>query len=196
KALNINSRDYVLVASTHNTEELQIYNVWKTLNRSELLIIAPRHPERRHVIIKQINCDNLAVRSKNDRVTEQTKVYLLDTIGELKDYFSDAQLVIMGGSFVPIGGHNILEPASFNCAIITGPHMENFQEELELLLTNEAILQVTTMPELSNTLSSLLENKTRKTTLINNTKKLSLKAKDILNNYTKLIVPEHISRPK
>jgi len=181
-------RDYILLASTHNTEELQIYNVWKALNRSELLIIAPRHPERSGSIVRQLNCDDIAIRSKNDAITKQTKVYLLDTVGELKNYFSDAQLVIMGGSFEPIGGHNILEPASFNSAIITGPHMENFLEELALLLTSKAIIQVATMSELSTTLLNLLENKKQKTTLINNTKKISHQAQDVLDNYIKLIV--------
>ena len=184
------NRDYILVASTHNNEEFQIYNTWKALNRSELLIIAPRHPERSATIVKQLDCDAIAIRSKNDVITDQTKVYLLDTIGELKNYFSNAQLVIMGGSFVPIGGHNILEPASFNSAIITGPHMENFREELGLLIASKAILQVSTMKELSGTLIKLLEDKTYKANLIDNTTKISHQTKKVLADYIKLIIPE------
>ncbi len=187
-AININ-REYVLLASTHKNEELQIYNVWKKLKRSELLIIAPRHPERSAAIIKQLNCKNIAVRSKNNPITEKTEVYLLDTVGELKNYFSNANLVIMGGSFSPVGGHNILEPASFNKAIITGPFMENFKDELTIMLKNKAILQASSVDELKELLIILLENKNHRTMLENNTISLSHNSQKILDDYTKQILP-------
>jgi 3-deoxy-D-manno-octulosonic-acid transferase len=179
-------RTYVLVASTHKEEELQIYNIWKELKRKELLIIAPRHPERSTVIVKQLNCREISVKSKSDAITNRTQVYLLDTIGELKNYFLNAQFVIMGGSFSPIGGHNIVEPASFNSAIITGPHMENFNEELELMLRKKAILQVSSIEKLKQQIEKLLENAEYRNTLKNNTKKLldnSTKTLDVYTNY-------------
>ena len=181
-------RTYVLVASTHKEEELQIYNIWKDLKRKELLIIAPRHPERSAVIIKQLNCSEISVKSKSDVITNRTQVYLLDTIGELKNYFFNAQLVIMGGSFSPIGGHNIVEPASFNSAIITGPHMENFNEELELMLRKKAILQVSSIEKLKQQIEKLLENADYRNTLKNNTKKLLDNSKKTLDVYTNHIL--------
>lgn len=183
-------REYILLASTHSNEELQIYNKWKELNRNELLIIAPRHPERSAAIVKQLSCKDITIRSKNQAIGKQTKVYLLDTVGELKNYFSNAQLVIMGGSFTPIGGHNILEPASFNSAIITGPHMENFKEELTLMLEKEAIIQVSSIDELTEALTKLLNDPVFKTTLQNNAAEISHNSQEILDNYMRLILPD------
>ena len=184
-------REYVLFASTHKDEELLLYKVWKTLNRDELLIIAPRHPERSTSIIKQLNIENIAIRSKGDAITEKTEVYLLDTVGELKNYFSDTKLVVMGGSFVPIGGHNILEPASFNKAIITGPYMDNFKEELKMMQTYNAIVQTTSENELKKYLQKILEEKSYRDSLISNTKNIASNIEHILDSYSELILSEN-----
>ena len=183
-------RDYVLLASTHQNEEQQIYNIWKKLNRSELLVIAPRHPERRASIIKQLDCDNITIRSKKQLITDKTEVFLLDTVGELKSYFKNAKLVIMGGSFTPIGGHNILEPASYNTTVITGPYMENFKEELDLMLEKKAIVQVGSYKELGDCLTKLLNDESHRMSLQNNTNDLTHNAEKILEDYSELILDE------
>ena len=184
------NRSYVLAASTHAEEECQIYTIWKKLNREELLIIVPRHPERAASIAKKLNCDNLSIRSKKQPITDKTKVFLLDTVGELKNYFKNAKLVIMGGSFTAIGGHNILEPASYNNAIITGPYMENFKEELELMIDNNAIIQVTSYQALEKELINLLDNLNDRTSLQNKTKELTHNVEVILDSYTTLILKQ------
>ncbi len=181
-------REYVLAASTHDDEESQIYKLWKTLNRKELLIIAPRHPERATAIIKKLQCDNISIRSKNEVITEKTEVFLLDTVGELKNYFKNAKLVIMGGSFTPVGGHNILEPASFNSAIITGPYMENFKQELALMLEKEAISQVASINELKESLNRLLSDEKYRNVLQANTATLTHNVETIMNAYTSHIL--------
>jgi 3-deoxy-D-manno-octulosonic-acid transferase len=185
-------REYVLVVSTHKDEEYQIYDTWKKLHRNELLVIAPRHPERSASIVNQLDTNAIAIRSKNQSISETTEIFLLDTVGELKNYFDRAKVVIMGGSFIPIGGHNILEPASYNCAIITGPYMDNFKEELSLLLDNKAIIHINSKlqayPQLQKLLTKLLDDENERTTLQNNTKKLSHDVKNILDDYTDLIV--------
>ena len=182
------NRGYVLAASTHDDEELQIYTIWKKLNREELLIIAPRHPERATSIVKKLNCDNLSIRSKKQPVTDKTKVFLLDTVGELKNYFKNAKLVIMGGSFVPVGGHNVLEPASFNSAILTGPYMENFNQELSLMLEKKAIVQVSSIGELEEQLNKLLNDEKYREVLQANTTTLTHNVEEILKAYTDLIL--------
>jgi len=183
-------KEYVLLASTHNDEELQFFNLWKKLNRRELLIIVPRHPERGPSIAKQLDCQQLAMKSRGDELTRQTDVFILDTIGELKNYFSKAKVVIMGGSFTPIGGHNILEPAAFNKAIITGPYMENFKDELNLMLKQDAIIQVTTFTDLEKQLIELLDNLEARSALQDNTATLSHNVEQILSDYTKLILEQ------
>jgi 3-deoxy-D-manno-octulosonic-acid transferase len=184
------NRDYVLFASTHQDEERQFYNIWKQLNRDELLVIAPRHPERGTSIINQLDCRDIAVRSKDDEITGQTKIFLLDTIGELKDLFAKAKLVIMGGSFTAIGGHNIMEPASYHKAIITGPHMENFKQELDLMLDKKAIIQVSSYDKLEKQLAKLLDDEHYRSVVQNNTKKISHNVEIILEEYTRLILSE------
>jgi len=184
-------REYVLVASTHDDEELQIYQAWKHLERSELLLIAPRHPERSAAIVKKLNCDKIAIRSKQQPVKDNTEVFLLDTVGELKDYFTDAKLVIMGGSFVSIGGHNILEPASRHRAIITGPYMENFVEELNFMKRQNAILQILSIDELAPLLQKLLDDEDYRKQYETNTEKLSTNVGRILDDYTALILSDH-----
>lgn len=190
--IDFKNREYVLVASTHQDEEKQIYTLWKTLNRNELLVIAPRHPERSSSIIKQLDCQNIAIRSKNETITQQTEVFLLDTVGELRGLFSAAKLVIMGGSFVSVGGHNIMEPASYNRAIITGPQMKNFAEELALMLDNEAIIQITSVAQpygqLKQQLVRLLDDQQARQELESNTAKISHDAEKVLSDYTDIII--------
>ena len=183
-------REYVILASTHKDEELLFYNIWKTLNRDELLIIAPRHPERSRSIIKQLNVKNIAVRSKNGLITKKTEVYLLDTVGELKNYYPESKLVVMGGSFVPTGGHNILEPASFHKAIITGPYMDNFSEELTMMQKYNAIIQATSQRELKIQLQKALEENTFRNSVIENTRNITSNLEHVLDNYLKLIIPD------
>ena len=185
----VTQRDYVLVASSHNDEEGQITKAWNTLNRNELLVIAPRHPERRDSIIKQLGLDSdaIALRSQNDTVNEKTRVYLLDTIGELMQWFSAAKLIIMAGSFIHRGGHNILEPAHFGKAIIFGPHMESFVDESELLVSKGAALQVQSFEELGKTIAVLLDNKASRVELEDNTIKTLQPFTSIVNDYADVI---------
>lgn len=189
--LRIN-REYVLLASTHQDEELQIYNVWKKLDRDELLVIAPRHPERCDSIIKQLDCNDIAIRKSNQNIqssniTEQTKVFILNTVGELTSLFEKSKVVIMGGSFVAIGGHNILEPASYNKAIITGPHMENFKDELDLMKSKQAILQTKSYEELQIEIAKLLDDENYRNNLEKNTEELTHDVEKVLEDYSKLI---------
>jgi 3-deoxy-D-manno-octulosonic-acid transferase len=190
------SRDYVLLASTHDDEDRQFFDVWNSLKRDELLIIAPRHPERADSIIRQIKSIRSDVtftqRSKGEMPThdtgDDTDVFLLDTVGELKNYFANAKLVIMGGSFVAVGGHNILEPASYGCAIITGPYMENFSDELALMKDNDAIVQVDDMQQMSETLKVLLDDDAKRQVLADNTEKVSQDVSKLLDDYAAIVL--------
>ena len=119
-------------ASTHPGEEEQAARVHKALkmeNPDALTIIVPRHPERGDEIKKMLEEDGLQVtqRSKGEEITSDTDIYVADTLGELGVFFEVVKLVVMGGSFVPHGGHNPIEPAQLGCGIIYGPHMFNFK---------------------------------------------------------------------
>ncbi|HEY9050485.1 MAG TPA: 3-deoxy-D-manno-octulosonic acid transferase [Gammaproteobacteria bacterium] len=158
---NFTDRAFVLAASTHDDEEYQLTNIWKQLQRQDyLLVIVPRHPERGPVIMRQLqNLQlNIALRSRNDAINEKTDVYIADTIGELMAFIEKASLVIMGGSLIARGGQNLLEPARLERPIIVGPHMENFQAEVNMFLEHQACVQVKHNDELAVVLNKLLDN--------------------------------------
>jgi 3-deoxy-D-manno-octulosonic-acid transferase len=183
-------RDYVVVASSHDSEELQITECWKQLNRDELLVIAPRHPERGEQISKQLAGYNIAMRSKDQPVTEDTQVYLLDTVGELTSWFADAKIIVMAGSFIHRGGHNILEPAHFGKAIIFGPHMESFNDEVEILLSGNAALQASSIDDLKNLLPTLLDSAAAREQLQTNATKTVAPFATILSDYADVVERE------
>ncbi|MBI3774123.1 MAG: 3-deoxy-D-manno-octulosonic acid transferase [Gammaproteobacteria bacterium] len=154
-------RPYLLAASTHHDEELQLARLWQDLALNDfMLVIAPRHPHRAKAILGQLATLrlNVAVRSRGDTVTAQTAVYLADTLGELPAFIRGSALVFMGGSLVPAGGHNILEPARAGKAVVFGPHMRNFTDEARTLLSANAAVQVRDVAELGAHLTRLLNN--------------------------------------
>lgn len=129
-------RRYWLAASTHDDEELRLAELHRQLEVSGLLlVIAPRHPQRKKAIIRQLAALNLniAIRSEGARITDNTDIYLADTLGEMNSLMSYADFVFMGGSLVPVGGHNVLEPARMGKAILSGPHTKNIASEIESL---------------------------------------------------------------
>ena len=131
------ARPWVLAASTREGEELLIARQWRQQASGErLLIIVPRHPGRRAEILRELaplGC-RIRVRSRGEEPDADTDIYLADTFGELPAFIAGSEFVIMGGSFVPKGGQNILEVARAGKAVIFGPHMDNFRDEARLFL--------------------------------------------------------------
>ena len=162
------NRPYVLAASTRDGEERLIAECWKELALEEyLLIIVPRHPKRLHQILRDLQPLELtvAIRSRKESITEQTQIYLADTFGELGQFISGSQFVIMGGSFKPFGGQNILEVARAGKGVIFGPYMANFSNEAGLFLQHQAGLQVKTQADLSAAIARLLSEPDRANSL-------------------------------
>jgi len=179
-------RPFVLAASTHEDEELQLANMWQEMQvREELLVIAPRHPNRSNSIIKQLNSLSVkfAVRSRNDTLQADTQVYLADTLGELTGFMASAELVVMGGSFVPVGGHNILEPAMLGKAMLFGPYMHNFAEETKGLLEQQAAIQVDDYQQLQLKLAELLQDNSKRQVLGERAQQFILQSSNVLENY-------------
>jgi len=141
-------QDYVLAASTHDDEELQLAQAWLATTSEQLLVIAPRHAERGARLAKSLNALQkeidpalpiIAVRSQGQQPTPQSKIYLADTLGELNDWYAHATAAFVGGSLIKRGGHNVLEPARYATPIIVGPHTFNFKKEVQLLFDEQAI---------------------------------------------------------
>lgn len=173
---------YWLVASTHEGEEALVLEAYQTLKQDfpQLkLVLVPRHPERFPAVERLIHASGLTYIKRSETsfeaFTNQADLWLIDSIGELLIFYAFADIALVGGSFVPIGGHNILEPAYFAKPIIVGPYMEENQETLTFFKKNKAIIQ-TNAKELPMVLSSLVNDKKRrlelgeraKQTLVNN----------------------------
>ncbi len=143
----------VVFASSHKGEEEQFLEAFEALRASfpELrAVLAPRHPERADTVAELIAGRGLEYRRRSALSPEspnppESRIILLDTIGELMDVFALGSVACMGGSFVPVGGHNPLEPINAHCPVIFGPHMENFKDMTGKVTHAKAGLQVTSL---------------------------------------------------
>lgn len=180
------SRPYVLAASTHDNEELRFLKLWKARNRHRyLLVIAPRHPDRLRDILTQLKpmTRAIALRSKHHAANDHTDVYIVDTLGELAGFMAGADVVFIGGSLIPHGGHNILEPARLGKPIVFGPYMENFGDEARILLDNEAAIQIADDDALEASLTRLLESPEERDELGRRAKAIVRQYQDVAERY-------------
>lgn len=150
-----------LAASTHDGEEALVARVHKQLVRDIpdlLTLIAPRHPARGTTIASELRGQGLTVaqRSKGELLTSDTNIYLADTLGEMGLFFRLAPLAFLGGSFVDVGGHNPMEAARLDSAILFGPSMYNFDASVEALTEAGAARQTMTEDELTTAVQHLL----------------------------------------
>ncbi len=136
-----------VMASTHADDEKIALNAHREILKQHpdaLLVLVPRHPERFEQVAKL--CINqkfsLLKRSQQQAINDDTQVWLMDSLGELMAMYSLASLVVMGGSFSTIGGHNPLEPALFKKAIIVGPDMTNFNEIMQQLRQVQGLVEL------------------------------------------------------
>ncbi len=182
-------RDYVLAASSRDGEERLIVEAWQRSGREELLVIAPRHPQRLAAILSELKPFGLTteIRSKGEQPNAETQLYIADTFGELRGLMAGAELVFMGGSLVARGGHNLLEPAALGKAVITGPYMENFSEETETLLQGKGLLQVQSVEELGAAFASLLQDEKGRRLLGERAKETLAQHADVVGRYLEAI---------
>ena len=169
EAFALDRAPLIVAGSTGEGEEQILLSAFKQLRAAEpdiRLLIAPRHPERFNAVAELLKAtnQNFARRSANSAAINADLI-LLDSIGELAAIYRFASAVFVGGSLVPVGGHNILEPALFAKPIIVGPHMQNFREITAEFLRREAVIQLSAtdaneqVRELCRTLAELLNDK-------------------------------------
>ncbi|MCI0548151.1 MAG: 3-deoxy-D-manno-octulosonic acid transferase [Candidatus Rokubacteria bacterium] len=166
--LGLEPDDLLLVAgSTHRGEEEAVLDAFQRLRASFetlRLVLAPRHLERLPEVEALVAGRRLgaARRSRLDVGGPPAPVVLLDTIGELAEIYGVAALAFVGGSLVPVGGHNVLEPALRRKPVLFGPHVENFRESASLLLSAGAAIMVHDALELERALEPLLKSPARR----------------------------------
>jgi 3-deoxy-D-manno-octulosonic-acid transferase len=152
-----------LGASTHANEELslgQAHRMIKASLANVLTLIAPRHPDRGDALASQLRAagHRVAQRSQGELPDGETDIYLLDTLGELGLFYRLSHIVLIGGTMVAHGGQNPIEAARLNCAILHGPHIENFQEMFDALEATQAIASIADTPTLAAQVKALLQN--------------------------------------
>ena len=150
-----------IAASTHEGEEAQVLKAFAAVRAqlpTALLVLVPRHPQRFDEVAALCRAEgfSLARRTSGEAVTAETAVYLGDTMGELPLMFAAADLAFVGGSLVPVGGHNLLEPAALGRAALTGPHYFNFSDITAQLLARGAVQEVTDSETLADVVLALL----------------------------------------
>ncbi|MFA6163013.1 MAG: lipid IV(A) 3-deoxy-D-manno-octulosonic acid transferase [Methylobacter sp.] len=149
-----------LIASTHKDEEaifLEIYKEIKQKMPELLLVIVPRHPERFGEVKKLCEQHQLAVvmRTSDEACQQNADIYLVDTMGELKMLYAAADVAFVGGSMVPVGGHNVLEAAAVGVPVLFGPYMANFKEIAQGVLQQEAAIQCQNKDDIVSAMTAL-----------------------------------------
>jgi 3-deoxy-D-manno-octulosonic-acid transferase len=159
---SLKNRIIWVAASTHSGEEILVSEVHQSLKEhfpNLLTIIIPRHSSRGNQIGSKLKESgfNVAQRSKDEQIVESTDIYLVDTMGELGLFYRLSDAAFIGGTFVPIGGHNPIEAVLLDCAIIMGPHTHKQMEICNVL--GPVLSCVSSKMELSSTLINLITNK-------------------------------------
>jgi 3-deoxy-D-manno-octulosonic-acid transferase len=160
----------VVAGSTLDGEEAALLEAWPRLLEADpqlAMVLAPRHPERFGAVAALLENSGVAwVRRSDWRSTPEASIQplkpgtivLLDTIGELASVYSLASVAFIGGSLIPAGGHNPLEPAQFGVPIVMGPHYANFRAITEDLLAHQAV-RIAAREELAAVLIELLQDR-------------------------------------
>jgi len=159
----------VVAGSTLEGEESALLEAWPRLLEADprlALVLAPRHPERFASVAALLDQSGVSWVKRSDWQSQPVdsirkilpgQIVLLDTIGELASVYSLATVAFVGGSLVPAGGHNPLEPAQFGVPIVMGPNYVNFRAITEDLLAHQA-LRITQKEDLASTLITLLDD--------------------------------------
>ena len=162
---NNNERLVLLAASTHQGEDEIIINAfkkWKKIIPDLLLVLVPRHPERFNNIYQL--CVDHGFKTRRRSEMEKSAAILIndidiligDTMGELLAFYGASDIAFVGGSLIPVGGHNLIEPAAWALPMVCGKHLFNFAEVSELLIRQNALFICETEDDLEQYVETLL----------------------------------------
>lgn len=171
RAAQFMHRPVWIAGSTHEHEEdvvLDAHEQVRAARGEALLLLVPRHPNRFDSVRTRLRARNVrfALRSMHEPVDAATSVLLVDTLGELLIFYAAADVAFVGGSLVPVGGHNLLEPAALDRPIIVGPHNFNAADIAQGFLRRGAAVEVASAPELAGAVLGLLAEPARRDEMI------------------------------
>lgn len=148
------ARNVVLAASTREGEEPPLLDAWRALAPPRpLLLIVPRHPQRFDEVAKLVQGSGLSILRRSSwtdappQAAHMADVWLGDSLGEMALYYAAAQLALLGGSFAPLGGQNLIEAAACGCPVVMGPHTFNFADAAQLAIAAGAAIRVAGIAE-------------------------------------------------
>lgn len=152
-----------VAASTHDKEEEQVLSAhWQLLDEipEALLLLVPRHPERFGTVKSLLRKNEFNFVSRTDEIpcTSNASVFFGDTMGELPMFYAASDIAFVGGTLVPIGGHNLLEPTALGLPVVTGPQLFNTQDIANMFSEVEAFIQVQDAAELAEALKKLFRD--------------------------------------
>lgn len=159
----LGSRPRLIAASTHPGEEVLVLEAFSKLKESIpglMLVIAPRHVHRTNDVIRLIDENGLkfVLRSQDKACDEDTDIFLLDTMGELSYFYGACEVAIVGGSFVPIGGHNFMEAVIANVPVVIGPYLRNIEDVAAEFVEEDALVVVSDLEGLILALRDMLQS--------------------------------------
>ncbi len=156
------TRPVWLAASTREDEEPIVLDAFtRHASADALLLLVPRHPQRFDAVAELVSARKLALqrRSQGTLPTPETRVWLGDSMGEMPAYFASADIVLMGGTFLPFGGQNLIEAAACGCPVLVGPHTYNFAQATEDALACGAARRFADADGAAREAARLLENR-------------------------------------
>lgn len=170
-ASSMAGRRVLVAGSTHEGEEAILVSVHLRLRErfpDLCLVLAPRHLERTESVFRRVRVAGLSVIRRSQYAGETgvcSDVVILDTLGELVSFYKLCTVAFVGGSMVPVGGHNILEPVMFGKPLLFGLHMHHFPELAGLLSTAGGAIQVSDAADLYAQAAFLLANPSQGTAM-------------------------------
>jgi len=146
----VEAAPFILGASTHPGEEEILLNAFNRLEvkKDYKLFLCPRHTERAEEIAKQATLKGFRAQLFSNLTADNYDVCIIDSIGLLPSFYAASFISFVGGSLVPRGGHNLIEPAALGSPIIIGPHTFNFEDIVQQFLNEDACIRVTDEDEL------------------------------------------------
>lgn len=169
----IGDRLVFIAASTHPGEEEQVLSAFESARvacENLLLVLAPRHPHRADQVAELCNSRGLPVvrHSSGESCDSDTSVLLLDTMGELLCFYAVSDIAFVGGSLVPVGGHNLMEAAQVGVPVLMGPHLDNIEDIAAMFVEGDAMCLVDNEQDLSKNLARLCRDEGERTRLAAN----------------------------
>ncbi len=155
-------RPVLVAGSTHEGDESVLFQAFQTIlarHPRALLVLAPRHPERFARAAQDAQASGLTVRRRSEsRFPGPAQCLVLDTMGELLDYYAAADVAFVGGTIAEVGGHNLLEPAALGKPLLFGPHTAHVKETATRLLESGAARRVLTATDVSQVVNPLFDH--------------------------------------